>query len=976
MSELIPYMGTHVCGDIDIAIDRAAKIPQMETAISALEESVDAKQASLTFDNAPTAYSANPVTSGGIKTALDGKQDALTTVQLAAVNSGVTSDIVSAVSNKQDTLTFDSTPTQSSTNPVTSGGIKTALDGKQNALTFDSTPTQSSTNPVTSGGIKTALDGKQDALTGTQMEAVNSGINSETLDDVRNDIRFFSVPNLKELSLSPDGTLRLDFIETSRFTQYSTLSATNFYSTNLMTYKDYLTTSSTAKISDPIRVRDAYGNMLWNLSCTYGDNIGTAPICFGYKSDWSHDRIYRSEDVANGKLVLDATTYYICVIKYNNIDLTLDSVIGTIDGYVSADGKQDTLTETQMEAVNSGVTNDVVDDVETLKNKSDLKYFAVPNSLSLTVTRTKDLVIDLIASSSFTPNSTLTADNFNRSTLLTYKSYLTTSSTAKVSDPIRVRDADGRIINDILCTYGDNILEANICFGYKADWTPDKIYKAADVEQGTLVVSPTTYYICILKYSTIDLTMNAVIGSVDDLNGISGDIIPESASASNKLATANDVTKIGIDERFSSIPDMHSISIAEGNALAVDLIDSAKFTNGVTLTLANFNESNLGNYKTYFTSSATAKVSDPIRVRDAYGNMISDILCTYGDNILSATICFGYKEDWTRDRVYKAADVVNGVLTLDSSTHYICILKYSTVDLTLKAIVGRLDNFSGTPHYEVGPGKTYTTLTSCLRALASDSSEKVIDIYGGEYDILDEMGGAAFLASLTGSEHWYDVCDIVPPNTTLIGHGNVIIKMELPANTPNSVATLLSPINMQGSATLKNLTIIGSNCRYCVHPEGSKFSEFDNAHWVIEDCYIEKTSTDIGTANAIACGLNNGVLFNVRNSVIKSSSTGAFSMHDNGDVYAVSPTVFFEHCALISTAYSLIYSCTKRENMQTVIKVMVNDCYLTNYTRKTAASENTKDIYKVTYINSPHNTQDSANLIDLIPDTNYSNYTS
>lgn len=41
--------------------------------------------------------------------------------------------------------------------------VGAALDGKQDKLTFDTTPTASSTNPVTSGGVKTALDGKQDA---------------------------------------------------------------------------------------------------------------------------------------------------------------------------------------------------------------------------------------------------------------------------------------------------------------------------------------------------------------------------------------------------------------------------------------------------------------------------------------------------------------------------------------------------------------------------------------------------------------------------------------------------------------------------------------------------------------------------------------------------------------------------------------------------------------------------------------------
>ena len=84
-----------------------------------------------TPDATPTADSDKLVTSGGVKAALDGKQDA---------------------------LTFDTTPTAESINPVTSGGVKAALDGKQDALTFDTTPTAESTNPVTSGGVKAALD--------------------------------------------------------------------------------------------------------------------------------------------------------------------------------------------------------------------------------------------------------------------------------------------------------------------------------------------------------------------------------------------------------------------------------------------------------------------------------------------------------------------------------------------------------------------------------------------------------------------------------------------------------------------------------------------------------------------------------------------------------------------------------------------------------------------------------------------------
>lgn len=83
-----------------------------------------------TIDPTPTQGSTNAVSSDGVYTALQGKQN---------------------------TLTFDTVPTDNSTNPVTSDGIYAALSGKQNTLTFDTTPTENSTNPVTSGGVYDAI---------------------------------------------------------------------------------------------------------------------------------------------------------------------------------------------------------------------------------------------------------------------------------------------------------------------------------------------------------------------------------------------------------------------------------------------------------------------------------------------------------------------------------------------------------------------------------------------------------------------------------------------------------------------------------------------------------------------------------------------------------------------------------------------------------------------------------------------------
>ena len=99
------------------------------------------------------------------------------------------SEIDSKLDQKQNALTFDNTPTSGSNNPVTSSGIKSALDTKANIddvesdfqekLTFDTTPTQGSNNPVTSGGIKTALDTKADMGDVYTKEEADSQINSK-----------------------------------------------------------------------------------------------------------------------------------------------------------------------------------------------------------------------------------------------------------------------------------------------------------------------------------------------------------------------------------------------------------------------------------------------------------------------------------------------------------------------------------------------------------------------------------------------------------------------------------------------------------------------------------------------------------------------------------------------------------------------------------------------------------------------------
>ena len=64
---------------------------------------------------------------------------------------------------KEDTLTFDSAPTSGSNNPVTSGGVYSALQNVD--IDVDNTLDSTSENPVQNKIITSALDGKQNTLT-------------------------------------------------------------------------------------------------------------------------------------------------------------------------------------------------------------------------------------------------------------------------------------------------------------------------------------------------------------------------------------------------------------------------------------------------------------------------------------------------------------------------------------------------------------------------------------------------------------------------------------------------------------------------------------------------------------------------------------------------------------------------------------------------------------------------------------------
>lgn len=71
---------------------------------------------------------ANPAFTGIPTAPTPNADDDSTQIATTEYVQGELEDVMDAISGKQDTLTFDSTPTASSTNPVTSGGVKSYVD--------------------------------------------------------------------------------------------------------------------------------------------------------------------------------------------------------------------------------------------------------------------------------------------------------------------------------------------------------------------------------------------------------------------------------------------------------------------------------------------------------------------------------------------------------------------------------------------------------------------------------------------------------------------------------------------------------------------------------------------------------------------------------------------------------------------------------------------------------------------------------
>ena len=152
----------------DTKADAAAS--KANDAVSAAEEAnTTAEAASTKADTANTTASQAKTTADAAKTAAD---KAAADVQ----------EMQFELDGKQDVLTFDSTPTAGSDNPVTSDGIYKAIRSVGETVVLDDTVTENSHNGVKSSGIYTAIESAKTTL-GQRITNVDTKVDAHT-DDI------------------------------------------------------------------------------------------------------------------------------------------------------------------------------------------------------------------------------------------------------------------------------------------------------------------------------------------------------------------------------------------------------------------------------------------------------------------------------------------------------------------------------------------------------------------------------------------------------------------------------------------------------------------------------------------------------------------------------------------------------------------------------------------------------------------------
>lgn len=281
--------------------------------------------------------------------------------------------------------------------------------------------------------------------------------------------------------------------------------------------------------------------------------------------------------------------------------------------------------------------------------------------------------------------------------------------------------------------------------------------------------------------------------------------------------------------------------------------------------------------------SQAGRTSKPFRIRDDSGRLLYNIIAD-ADDITDAISYMEFDKygrfisGYSMDH-FRSTGFTNGA-------YYAAVREFYTLGnkwLIQPVKISWLNTKTET--YTVGINGDFQTFTQMLRALKDNKNEKIVYVEEGTYDIYNEMGGAAYIQSITNPSqlNWRDVSDVVPDNTTIVGRGKVVLSFEPPANVigSNAMAILFSPLNVSGSCTIENIEIRATNCRYAIHDETSNRPEFAHVERKYKNVIASKHYGSYGYEQCYGAGLPRTGLYEFENCSFYNDRNWTFSMHTN-----------------------------------------------------------------------------------------------
>lgn len=269
---------------------------------------------------------------------------------------------------------------------------------------------------------------------------------------------------------------------------------------------------------------------------------------------------------------------------------------------------------------------------------------------------------------------------------------------------------------------------------------------------------------------------------------------------------------------------------------------------------------NIYNYSNYAAASSVAKTSPVIQIRNNEGELIYKGLDIHDKNSIES----GYRAICaiTFDKYGNFANRIEYIDYKSRSTswleneYFVILVEYPTVYASLywtieNVFVSWLNPNDAGKAYYVGTGKDFDTLTEALVALANDASNKILYITAGTYDIYEEMGGDDYFDSLPSLEMsaWRQYCNLIPPNTKLIGIGKVVLRFDYPYTKNKDV---FSCLNTSTGTYIENITVKQTGGRYGIHLEGAALPETLGNSYVLKNVNVETN----GANYTIGIGMN------------------------------------------------------------------------------------------------------------------------